>query len=117
MAELSQDGQRVGVAFGQPRQREIFLGQVGQDRPALPGPPAAGQRQVQPPRLDRVRERRGDRRTGPAGRPAGSGVRLPGGQVNDSVHRSPLVLNPAAQDRAAQTRTGRTCNTTAVRHK
>ncbi len=93
VAELSQDGQRVGMTFGQPRQRKIFTGQVGQDRPALPGPPAAGQRQVQPARLDRFRERRGDRRTGPAGRPAGSGVRLPGGQVNDSVHRSPLVLN------------------------
>ena len=76
MAELSQDGQRVGVTFGQPRQRKIFTGQVGQDGPALPGPPAAGQRQVQPARLNRVRERRGDRRAGPAGNPVGSGVRL-----------------------------------------
>ena len=89
LAELSQDGQRVGVAFSQPRQRKIFPGQVRQPGPALAGPPAARQRQVQPARLNRVRERRGDRRAGPPRGPVGSDVRLASGQVNGSVHGHP----------------------------
>jgi hypothetical protein len=64
-AELGQDGQGVGVTLGQPGQGQVLAGQVRQDRPALASPPAAGQRQVQPAGLNRVRERRVDRR--PAG--------------------------------------------------
>ena len=56
--ELGQDGDGVGVPLGQPGQGEVFLGQLGEDSPALTGPAAARKRQVQPTRPDRVGEGR-----------------------------------------------------------
>jgi hypothetical protein len=58
-AELGQDSDGVGMSFGEPGQGEVVLGQPGQDGPALTGPAATRQRQVQPARPDRVGKVRG----------------------------------------------------------
>src|ERR1700722_1906238 len=52
-AKLGQDRHRVGVPLAQPCQRQVLPGQVGQRGPALPGCAGAGQREIQPARLDR----------------------------------------------------------------
>jgi hypothetical protein len=66
------------MTLGEPGQGEIFPGQVGEERPALARTSAAGQRQVQPAGLDRIRERLSDR---PGDRPSDRGARRASGPV------------------------------------
>ena len=89
--ELSQDGQRIGVSLGEPGQGEIFPGQVRESRPALAGPAAAGQRQVQPARLDRGGESRGGRGACPACTAALTIQRVRGQQMSGFDHFHPLM--------------------------
>jgi hypothetical protein len=90
--ELGQDGQRIGVSLGEPGQGEILPGQVRESRPALTGPAAAGQRQIQPARPDRRGEGRGGRCACPARAAALTTRRIRvGKQMSGFDHFHPLV--------------------------
>ena len=102
--EFDQDGQGIGVPFGQPSQGQVFLRQLREDGPPLAGPSATGQRQVQPPRLDRLREGRSD----PGTRPGTSIIvyrqrRRHGQQMSGIDHLYPPRGSFAARCRTRQT--------------
>ena len=78
--QFGQDRHRVRVTLTQSCHGQVFFRQFCEPGPAFPGPARPGQRQVQPPRLHRRAERRGD------GLPCGRRS-LAGGRVRNCPHR------------------------------
>ena len=88
--ELGEDGERVGVSLGEPGHGKIFLGQSRQRRPAGQGLAVAGQRQVQPARLDRLGEGRRGRGAWPVAGVVTRWRTHDGQRLSSSGHFHPL---------------------------